>query len=873
MADLTKTVEIVFGAVDKNLSRTMRGFETQFNTLSSGIGSVTEPLARAADSIIKLDAALAALVIGGMALAIKESSDFNKGFALISTSVDASGDQLRQYRDDVLNYATTSSKSISDINSALYTAAQAGIKYAESLDFMRASEQLAVANNANLNTTVDLLTGTMNAYGYTIKDVGHLNDVFFTSTLIGKQTIDSLGQSMGQVVGIAANFGVSFEALSAAISTLTAKGMETSEAITAVKGVITTFVQPSQEAAKAAAEMGLTFSASELKAKGFEGMLQAVMSATGGSADKMSTLFGEVRALNGAMQLTGDGMEFFNKAMNQINSSAGSAEEAYKKMAGTFSNQAQMVANTAKVLAIDIGTRLEETGAGIAGSFGNMLAGIKVGVDAGAFDPLFNALGEAGRELSAWLAGVAKALPDAMKGLDFSKLIDSLRDLGGAFGEWFGSMDLTKVEDLHDFIQGLIDGITGLIRVTEGMVDGFKPFIQAISDFLIDISKSDTETQKMLGTLMALSKVVQEAGLAFVVAIKAVDEYGLSVSGAFNVIAGGAQIMWNGLQLLANAVQALFIILEGAFLKFIDTLSFGMLGKYNETFKKMVSVVEESGRNVSKSIMDNGEDAGRGLDKMLKGFENLGEQSKKTGDQVKTASDELKAVPTEKKTTWQFEGADKIKQSIIDIGKEFVKVEKTSEAALPKGTEERTIVVGYIEDENGRREITKKIQEAVPDKKEVDVKLQADKLKEESKVIQTAIEWKAKVDIAEAENAAKVLISAFGSINTGITSTGSLLSTLFGSLEKASGWNRDIIEEQIKSENERRQKEFEAQQKLIEQQLELNKIKMQRYREGSSAIQISADGLQPHLEMILWEILEKIQIRANESGAEFLLGI
>jgi len=48
---------------------------------------------------------------------------------------------------------------------------------------------------------------------------------------------------------------------------------------------------------------------------------------------------------------------------------------------------------------------------------------------------------------------------------------------------------------------------------------------------------------------------------------------------------------------------------------------------------------------------------------------------------------------------------------------------------------------------------------------------------------------------------------------------------------------------------------------------------MQRYREGSSAIQISADGLQPHLEMILWEILEKIQIRANENCAEFLLGI
>jgi TP901 family phage tail tape measure protein len=850
MADLTKTVEIVFGAVDKDLSRTMRNFESQFHSLSSGIGNVTEPLAKAADAIMKLDAALAALVIGGMALAIKESSNFNQGFALISTSVDATGKDLGRYREDILNYATASTKSIADINAALYTAAQAGIKWGDSLDFMRASEQLAVANSANLNTTVDLLTGTMNAYGYTIKDVGHLNDVFFTSTLIGKQTIDSLGQSMGQVVGIAANFGVSFEELSAAISTLTAKGMETSEAITAVKGVITTIVSPSQEAAKAADALGLTFSASELKAKGLEGMLQSVMKATGGNTDTMAKLFNEVRALNGVMQLTGDGMEFFGKAVDQINHSAGSAEGAYKKMAVTFENQSQMVANTAKVLMVDVGTKLETAGADIAGSFGNLLKGIKVGVDQGAFNPLFDVLSEASVKLSSWLSGVARALPDAMKGIDFSKLIEALKDLGSAFGEYFGSLDLTNVEDLHEFIQGLIDGIAGLIRVTEGMVDGFRPFFTAISDFLVSVAQSDTESQKMTGTILALAKVVESTGLAFAVAVKAIDEYGMSVSGAFNIIAGGAQIMWNGLQLLANAIQALFVILEGAFLKFIDNLSFGLLGKYNETFRTMVDTVEQSGKNISKAMMENGEDAGRGLDKMLDGFKSLGEQSGKTGREVARAGEEIGKIPEKKETTWSFTGADKIKQEIIEIGNKAVEAGKKAESGL-----------------------TEKLDQAIPKEKSIDVKINDEKLKEQSKIISTAIEWKAKVDIADAEASAKVLVAAFGSVNTGITSTGSLLSGLFSNLEKASSWNRDIIEDQIDMENERRTKEFDAQQKLIEQQMQLNELKLKRYQQGASAISISAEGLQPHLEMILWEILEKIQIRANESGAEFLLGI
>ena len=113
----------------------------------------------------------------------------------------------------------------------------------------------------------------MNAYGFKMSDLGHINDVFFTSTLIGKQTIDELGQSMGLVLGIAANSGVTFEELSAAIATLTAKGMNTAEAITAVKSVITTIISPSKEAAGAAQELGLNFSLTTLSSKGLSAML------------------------------------------------------------------------------------------------------------------------------------------------------------------------------------------------------------------------------------------------------------------------------------------------------------------------------------------------------------------------------------------------------------------------------------------------------------------------------------------------------------------------------------------------------------------------------------------------------------------------
>ena len=102
MADLQRTVKIIFEGEDKSLSSSAKMVAGKFEDLSFVTGQITEPLAKVADSVLKADAALAALVVGGMALAIKASSDFNQGFALISTSVDATGKDLEQYRDQVL---------------------------------------------------------------------------------------------------------------------------------------------------------------------------------------------------------------------------------------------------------------------------------------------------------------------------------------------------------------------------------------------------------------------------------------------------------------------------------------------------------------------------------------------------------------------------------------------------------------------------------------------------------------------------------------------------------------------------------------------------------------------------------------------------
>jgi TP901 family phage tail tape measure protein len=745
---------------------------------------------------------------------------------------------------------------------------------------MGKAEQLAVANNANLNTTVDLLTGTMNAYGYTINDVGHLNDVFFQSTLIGKQTIDSLGQSMGNVVGIAANFGVSFEELSGAIATLTAKGMETSEAITAVKGVITTIVSPSKEAAEAARTLGLDFSASSLKAQGFGGILSSIMNATGGSADKMAVLFNEVRALNGVMQLTGDGMTFFNNAMQQINNSTGASESAYKKMVETFSNQSQMLINNARNLMIDIGTKLEPIAAGIAGSFSGVLGSIDLGVKAGAFDPLFKLLDDAGKELSTWLSGVAKAMPDALKGLDFSKLTAAFRGLGEAFGKYFGDLDLTKPKDLHEFIQKIIDGIAGLIRVTEGMVKGFEPFFNAIKDFLLRVAESDTETQKMIGTIMTLGKMVQDTCLYFVAAVMVFDQYGMTLKGVFSIIAGGTQIIWNLIQATVRLGEMSVLVMAGR------------ITEIPAIFQKMRA---------------DGDDFGRGLEKIVGGFNQLGskaptiqelidgvgDNSSRARAKIDELSRSLFGVPADTKAKISVDGADLEvwkKELLANADKWNVPVRAVVDKPSFKDTEDtihskfgggQMIKITANLDGSSTIAAINKFNAAVPAAKTVELKpditqTAVAEIKGKADIIQKSIEWKAKIDIAQIEAATKVIESAFKSINVTVESTGKTITDLTGTYAGVVGAGKGgnaVIEQMIREENTRRDQALNIQKDLVQAQVDNMRARTEAMRQGQAMIQIDGKGLQPQLEAFMFEVLKAIQVRANAEGAQYLVGI
>ena len=876
MADLTKTIEIIFGSKDQTTG-TIRSIESNIDGLAGRMGSATQPLADLTKGVMAADAALAALVVGGMAYAIQKSSEFNDSFGLISTSITATGEDLAKYRDDVLNYSTSSVKSIEDINASLYTAAQAGVQYTDSLGFIAKAEELAVANKANLNTTVDLLTGTMNAYGFKMSDLAHINDVFFQSTLIGKQTIDELGGSMGNIVGIAASSGVSFEELSAAIATLTAKGMGTEEAITGIKGVSTALISPSKEASEAAKALGLNFSLTELNSRGFSGMLSEIMTKTGGSKEEMVKLFSEVRAMNGALQITGDGMKFFNGALDQVANSAGVSEEAYKKMVATFSAQSQMILNTAQATLISVGTELEPMAARIGGALSGMFAGIRVGLDSGAFAPLFDYLDSVSISIADWLNRVAAALPEALENLDFDNLIASFKSLGGAlktaFEAIFGDIDLTTSEGLSRAVQKVIDGIAALQNVVAGIIDSFGPFLRMISEGIDKFSDADASTQDLVGSIMGFATqiniVVNNLGLlTTALSVLAVTS---SISSAMGlgsligkmtdigpVIYDLGQSLLRVTPLLGVGFAAAAGYAAGSLIRLIPGVDEATQG-FAAWTDKLLNWTGTQDLASEKTV--------EMTERIARGNENLAKMRAVTdeaGYAVEEYSASLGNIPEIKNT----------ELTVSATGKDAEAVQKILTGDYRLDPLIQAITVAPLD---SFVEAKKEIDKIIPDKKEVDLqaKLDVEKLKIQGDIIQNAVEWKAKIDIAEVESATKTIESAFDSIDNTISKTGDTISDLFDNLtnEDVQGSKKWAIEDTIKDQMKLQKDAAELQKDLTNEQIKYYREKSSQMARGDAMITIDGAGLQPHLEAFMFEILAAIQIRANEEGAAFLGGV
>lgn len=295
------------------------------------------------------------LALSGLAIFVtitRSAAEFGKTMAEVSTIVDTTVVDIDALSAAVLDLSAAQGSRELETAKALYQSISAGVGDAsEAMVFLEKANRLAVGGVAELSSTVDVLSSILASYNLKVGQTERLSDILFTTVKNGKTTISELSTSLGQVTPIAAQFGVTFEELTAAIGTITLSGVQTAEAATQVRAALVALGKKAGEVDELFRNrLGKSFDDQTIATRGLVPVLQDLRNALGGSDTALLAFLGRVEAANATLNLTGRNVEKFTRLLRENEKSAGAAGEAFEKQ---IASPAFRVAQTINALRIE----------------------------------------------------------------------------------------------------------------------------------------------------------------------------------------------------------------------------------------------------------------------------------------------------------------------------------------------------------------------------------------------------------------------------------------------------------------------------------------------------------------------------------------
>lgn len=884
MASVESVLQILIKATDQSGS-VLSGVGSRISSLATGAKDVSQPFADLATAVGKLDVALAAMAGGGLALAITESGKFSGSFAEITTLFDAAPADISKFRDQILDYAKTSKASIEDINAAVYAAISAGSDYADSLSLVSTAEQTAIAGKAGLQDATVLLASSLNAYNAKVSDATKYSDALFVAVRDGQTTLPELASSLAQVTGVAAQSGVSFDELLAAVATLTASGLPTSQAVTAIKGALTNILKPSKDAVDVSEKLGIQFTAAGLASKGLGGFMADLTKKAGGNIDAMSSLFGSVEGLNGALILTGTGAGKFADVLDDMQNKAGATATAYKKMADEFDQINQTLANSVKTDLIAIGDVVKDDYTGLVKALAQVFNSLGDAVKAGAFDDLFQVIEDAFNTAETALESIAKNLPNALGGVD-------LTGLANAFGGMFDGIDISSVQGLRTAIQTVVDSLESLVTFSRGLVSALTPFVGLIAEAVDWFNGLDDGTKKAIAGLTGVMTVVNLVSGPVNTFGKAIGAIGSALDGADglgekleNLKTKGLNFSssWGGKLGVAAVITASATAVVLATKEFLawrdaqgeaDAAAKRAADSAKALEEKYKAISEQVGITIrsSQDLRDAVADQKIHFDEATKSWQAGAAPLREVGDAADKAasatidwSERMKDAPVvvDEATAAARAQAEAVKEQIQALTDYYIQAGNAPEVA-------RFMAEAEASKQTAIQKTNDTMDEAKKKTESFQLKMEELASNERLKSMQFNFELNTKSLEIEGEKAKKII----DNLGIAIQTSSDLLSGLFDNLLNTNDFgDKWLIEQQIDKQNDRLDEQFKLEKKLVEQQIKMNDARLKKLQSGDdSLIKVELDpAINPAIESVLKEFVKYLQVWVSESAEDYLL--
>jgi TP901 family phage tail tape measure protein len=460
-----------------------------------GMGQVQKGIQGAAKAAIVGGAALTAGVTVPLTMLGKEAAtaatDFDKQMRNIQSISKQSDESLKGLGATFKTLSTDitqTTDNAASLAAGFYQVQSSGFEGGAAMEVLKASTKAASAGLTDTETAAKGILAVLNAYGMGADQATRVSDVMFKTVDRGIINFEELSGQIGDVISTASTAGVPIEQVGAAIATLTKGGLSGAEAVTALNQVMLTFIAPSKDEIKTAKALGIEFNANTLATKGLGGAMAMVGQVAGGNVETMAKLFGNVRALKGALGLTrGEGAAFAGD-LTAMQGAAGATAKAFEIQTKSYDAQAKNFSNTVNVLKIAIGEQLLPimTGLGqavlpVVRAFSNLPEPAKkvvvvLGILLAVLGPLLTMAGLAVSGIAA-LGGVFGVVGGAIAavigtiGAPLLIIIGAIAAFALAWkNNWFGIRDV--VANVVGWIKNVLSGLGGVLKSVLGKLFG-----------------------------------------------------------------------------------------------------------------------------------------------------------------------------------------------------------------------------------------------------------------------------------------------------------------------------------------------------------------------------------------------------------------
>ena len=300
--------------------------------------------------------ALAAPLIAIGVLSVRTFGDFEQSMARVQAVTGATVEEMEELLEVARRMGETTVFSARQAAGALAFMAQAGLTVQEQITALPEVLRLAASGQLDLATAADIVTNILAGQQLQASDLANATDVLVKAFTSANTNLIQLGQAFKFAGPVATAAGVSFEEQAAVLGLLGDAGIQASLAGTSLRGAIGRLINPSGEAEKTLARLGVTALNSSGQMRPLADIIDD-LSAGGAQAADVMEIFG-LRAGPAMLRLLSVGGDAIREFTAELAAAGGTAQRVAEIQLDTLRGDLTLMTSAAEGAQISIGEAL-----------------------------------------------------------------------------------------------------------------------------------------------------------------------------------------------------------------------------------------------------------------------------------------------------------------------------------------------------------------------------------------------------------------------------------------------------------------------------------------------------------------------------------